>query len=112
MASSTAIWFLRPSAGSSLPGLLMGGTPALMIARPPSVQKLLGNDENINSVSPRSKARLILSRAGFDHFVGQLEIVETRPEHGALVLFLPLELFLGLLVALTKRIALGEERGH
>jgi hypothetical protein len=36
----------------------MGGSPALPMARPPSVQKLLGNEAIISSVSPRSQARL------------------------------------------------------
>jgi hypothetical protein len=49
-------------AASSLLGLLIGGAPALMIARPPSLQKLLGNDEIISSVSPRSNALSIRSR--------------------------------------------------
>jgi hypothetical protein len=33
-------------------GLLIGGEPAFPIARPLSVQKLLGNDTNISSLSP------------------------------------------------------------
>ena len=70
-------------ATSSLLGLLIGGTPALMIARPLSVAK-----------------------------AGQLEIIETLPELDKLLLSLPVELFLGLLVALTNRIALGKECGH
>ena len=81
-----------------------------MIALPLSVQKLLGNDENISSDSPRSKGRLIRSTP--DDLIGQLEIVETLPELDKLLLSLPVELFLGLLVAMTKCIALGEERGH
>jgi hypothetical protein len=48
-------------AGSPLVGLFIGGSPALMTARPPSVQKMLGNDALISSVSPCSKARLIRS---------------------------------------------------
>jgi hypothetical protein len=46
-------------ASSSLLGLLIGGAPALPIARP-WVQNELGKLEIINSVSPRSNARLIL----------------------------------------------------
>ena len=41
---------------------ISGIAPALMTARPLSVQKLLGKEAIISSVSPRSKARLILSR--------------------------------------------------
>ena len=37
---------------------------------------------------------------------------ETLPVLGKLLLSLPVELFLSLLIALTNRIALGEECGH
>ena len=51
-------------------------------------------------------------QAGLNDLIGQLEIVETLPELDKLLLSLPVELFLGLLVAMAKCIALGEERGH
>lgn len=46
------------AARSSSSGLLIGGTPILVIARPSSLQKLLGNEVSSNSVSSCSKARL------------------------------------------------------
>jgi hypothetical protein len=42
--------------------LLIGGASAVMIARPSSVQELLGNAVIISSVSLRSKVRLIRPR--------------------------------------------------
>ena len=100
------------AATSSLVGLLIGGAPALITARPPSVQKSLGNEENISSVSPRSNARLIRSRPDLDDLVGQAKVVEPLPEFSELLFLASLQLLRRFLVAAAPSVALGEERGY
>ncbi len=83
-----------------------------MIARPSSVQKVLGKDEIISSVSPRSKARLIRFKPEFNNFVGQAKIVQALSELDKFLFLAPLQVFGSFAVATPLRIALCEERVH
>ena len=73
------------------------GAPALMIARPSSVQKVLGNDENHQFGLAALECAFYPVQARFYNFVSQSKIIQALPVLGEFLLLTTLKLFRGFL---------------